>query len=145
MKKILLVLLVMVLVSGCAYSIDTKTPLIKETKSNKAEGLFIGQSIDEVRNLISGYCLDKGWNISLNENTYAICSYKLDSHERNNDGIRVHDRHMQFNTIEIDNGIRVVIQQWFAHETATSITKDVSADHHYRNDMQKFLAELGAE
>lgn len=150
MKKVILAMALCVLVTGCFKTVEPETPLVRDTVSNKAEGVFKGKSIAKTRDIIIEGCVDKGWDIFVSKINHVTCSYKLDD-EYSKKAYDIDDPELfiQFYTLKKGSDTRVFVQQWVsnysAHGVKIPLREEDSVERGYRNRAQSLLLEIGAD
>lgn len=127
---------------------------IKETKSGKAEGLFINQNIEDVTALLlEKGCVDNGLAIEEQTKNNLICKGEMgllkgalfQSTMTGSYG-SFPELHVQFNIFENDNNVRVVMSEYVTSKNFFGKLERQDLDVvENRNRHQEFLFSLGAE
>jgi hypothetical protein len=146
-SKISIFMFIILFVFSCA------TP-IKETKSGKAEGIFVNQNIEEVTALLlEKGCVDNGLAIETQTKNNLICKGEMglirgalfQSAMTGSYG-STPELHVQFNIFENDNDVRVIMSEYVTSKNFFGKLEREDLDVvESRNRHQEFLFSLGAE
>jgi hypothetical protein len=148
-KEIALGIVTLGLCSGCATS--PQPALLKETRSGRAEAMFVGETVQEVRAKIAGRCLDRGSNVIENSEAQVVCSKQttggaaiISQLAIGNAYSTTPDAKIRFNLVQLPDGVRVVAAAWIETQMAFGQVNTMEVnDVNTRNAIQTSLHELG--
>jgi len=140
---------VMLLLGGCA----AQQALLKQTPSGHAEAVFIDQSVDEVRNVLSNACMDRGLFIEQSSIDQVTCSKTMEGSEAifaqiliGNSYSTTPTKKVRFALSKQGDGVRVVGYQWMETQMAYGQMRQQELNaNNQRNELQQALWALGAK
>lgn len=149
MKKLVYLMLLLVLLVGCA----AQQPLIKQTSSKHPEGLFRNTNVELVKSKIIEACSSKGVMILEVSDNQIICGKELSGWKAVAARVAVGNKYssspqqkVRFVLYQAGNDTKVIVYQWLESQMAFGQvnTQELNNNNQF-NDIQKFLFSLGAE
>lgn len=138
-----------VLMAGCA----AQQPILKETPSGRAEGVFLDTTTDRVRDRLVGFCSNNGAMVEEATETQVVCSRTMQGGQAvmaqmivGNSYSTTPEQKVRFVLSRQPDGVRVVIYQWVESQMAMGqVRRQELNSSNQRNDMQRVLWGMGAK
>ena len=145
MKKLLLVGLISVLLTGCAQE-----TLKKQTSSGKPEIEFPNKTVDQVINGITEYCNDKGFIVEDQSKNYVVCSKEAEGAQGFFTQLAIGNAYsttpqnkLRFSVSKKGNGAKVWLNAWSETQMAMGqVNRMPFEGNNAQNQMQDMLDTL---
>lgn len=136
-------------ITGCSAPV----PLLKQTQSGQAEGVFAGQAPEAVKSALIDRCVSLGYGIQEASSNQVVCAQALKDREQlfaqvmlGNAYSTPPQKKLQFTVYQVANGTKVAGQLWVETQMAFGQIKRAEMNAPAQvNSVQELLFSLGAK
>lgn len=135
--------------TGCSAPV----PLLKQTQSGQAEGVFSGRTPDTVKSMLIDKCLSAGYSLQEASTNQVICAQTLQDGEQvfatfmlGNAYSTPAQRKIRFTVFQVAQGTKVAAQSWVETQMAMGQVNRAELNSPAQvNSLQSLLFSLGAK